>query len=434
MVTTVGGVQAEGFGGRRGGSPRWVATFTQQATTTPGRMRLLSLLSVVLLLLAAVGALATVSHRLAGVRTVGTDSEPLIVDAQAIDADLSEANSTAANAFLGGGLESVAQRSTYEDSLRAASALVADAAGRSGADRQSVAALRTLTEQIPVYAGLVETARANNRQGYPVGAAYLRQAASLMSSTILPAATGLYSVDAARLAHGNSGARRAGDLALVTLLVLLLIIGLGGAQVWLYRQTRRLFNLPLLGGTLLAVALLLVTGSAMVAEARESARANDTSFASVNVLAQARIAAFKAKGDESLTLIGRGNGGAFEADFASQIATIPGLLAKAHVSDSSLQDYLAVHRRIRALDDGGKFDQAVALAVGGGQSSAANKAFGALDGSLTGALDASQRSFIAHERAAGRRLHGFTAPLVVALLAAAVLTLLGFQQRINEYR
>ena len=66
------------------------------------------------------------------------------------------------------------------------------ATGRSAAPR------RTLATQLPVYTGLVEAARANNRQGFPVGAAYLRRASDLMRTTLLNAAEDVYTVEAHR--------------------------------------------------------------------------------------------------------------------------------------------------------------------------------------------------------------------------------------------
>jgi hypothetical protein len=68
-----------------------------------------------------------------------------------------------------------------------------------GTSSSALASLGTIADQLPVYSGLVESARANNRQGFPIGAAYLRQAATLSTTTILPAADRLYAVESGRL-------------------------------------------------------------------------------------------------------------------------------------------------------------------------------------------------------------------------------------------
>ena len=51
----------------------------------------------------------------------------------------------------------------------------------------AIAAISTVGEQLPVYTGLVENARALNRLGLPLGQSYLASASKLMQTTILPA-------------------------------------------------------------------------------------------------------------------------------------------------------------------------------------------------------------------------------------------------------
>jgi hypothetical protein len=422
-----------------------VVRLRREASTTPGRIRVFSLAVAGLFLLTGIATYGAVIRRTNGVKTV-TASEPLILDAQALDTTLSQADATAANAFLGGGLEPADERALYQGDIDRAGRLLADAAARSGNAADVQIPLQTLAAHLPVYTGLVDTARANNRQGFPVGAAYLRQASRLMSGTLLPATQKLYAVDAGSLASGNGRARSVHDTALVLFLLGLLVVAMAGVQFWLYRQTNRILNLPLLGASVLAVVLLLVVVTQLRSEASEAAQGRDTSYASVNLLAQVRIAAFKAKADESLTLIGRGNGSAFDNDFSVQVATLPKLLDQARgvatpsematlgAATSALQAYLAVHSDIRRFDTGGQFDRAVALAVKGGTESAANAAFSAFDGRISSALDGTQQEFGAHLRASRGHLRGLTATIPIVLLLAGILALYGFQQRINEYR
>ena len=424
-----------------------VVRLRREASTTPGRIRMFSLVVAALFLLTGVATYGAVIRRTNGVKTVA-GAEPLILDAEALDTTLSQADATAANAFLGGGLEPADERVLYQADVDRAGRLLADAAARSGNAADVQIPLQTLAAELPVYAGLVDTARANNRQGFPVGAAYLRQASRLMSGTLLPATQKLYAVDAGSLASGNGRARSVHDTALVLFMLGLLGAAMAGAQFWLYRQTNRILNLPLLGASVLAVALLLVVVAQLRSEASEAARGRDTSYASVNLLAQVRIAAFRAKGDESLTLIGRGNGSAFDDDFAVQVATLPKVLAQARglatsssseaatlgAATTALQAYLAVHADIRRFDTGGQFDRAVALAVRGGTTSPANAAFSAFDGRISSALDAAQQEFGAHLHASRGHLRGLTVTIPIVMLLGGILALYGFQQRITEYR
>ena len=107
-----------------------------------------------------------------------------LIRVQKIQTDLLTADATATNAFLIGGLERPAQRATYDQAITEASALIAEAA-RQPADG---AALAALNDEI-VHAGTVEQARANNRQGLPVGAQYMRIASTELRTVALPIAT-----------------------------------------------------------------------------------------------------------------------------------------------------------------------------------------------------------------------------------------------------
>ena len=178
-----------------------------EGATTPARLRLL--LAVLILLSLAWGVLAalTANQHASAAANVVAASEPLSLDAEQIYTSLSDADATAANAFLAGGLEPAAARQRYAADItqaairiEAASALVGSAAARtqlpghlaaqaSAADSAIGDDLATLSGQLPVYTDEVGTARANNRLGLPLGAAYLREGSALLRGTLLPAAS-----------------------------------------------------------------------------------------------------------------------------------------------------------------------------------------------------------------------------------------------------
>ena len=166
---------------------------------TPVRLRLTA--AVLLITAFALGAIAATAatNRRDAAHSVSQSSEPQLMRAEAVYASLSAADATAATTFLTGGIEPAGRRAQYLRDLDAAStqlaALARHAAG--SADTRTPAA--TLAEQLPVYTGLVEAARANNRQGFPVGAAYLRRASRLMRTELLPAAERLYVLEAQRM-------------------------------------------------------------------------------------------------------------------------------------------------------------------------------------------------------------------------------------------
>ena len=102
-------------------------------STTPGRLRLL--LAILVLLSLAWGALAafTVQQYASAASGVVATREPLSLDALQIYQRLSDANDAAATAFLTGGLEPLAVRQRYLADIGAAESGLEDATARGGA-------------------------------------------------------------------------------------------------------------------------------------------------------------------------------------------------------------------------------------------------------------------------------------------------------------
>ena len=113
-------------------------------------------------------------------------------------ASLSDADATAAAAFLSSAAEPPQLRQRYQADIADASAALA-AASAPGDRHLGRGPVARISAALPVYTGLVETARTQNRLNLPVGAAYLREASALMRDELLPAATELYRSETAQL-------------------------------------------------------------------------------------------------------------------------------------------------------------------------------------------------------------------------------------------
>ena len=258
--------------------------------------------------------------------------------------------------------------------MSSTSSLIAEAARAQPADGDALAALN---QQVVSYAATIEQARANNRQGLPVGAQYLRNASAELRSDALadPGQPRERQCDA-------SGRRDARRRRLSSSCVIALL-GLGGVivgQMWLARRFRRTINVGMLASA--AVLLLIVIGSLIAVLQLRSAldQISSGSLAAVNTAADTRIDANNAKSNESLTLIARGSGQAFEDAWKSSADSVAGNLPR--LTDkpelvSQWQAYTDVHGQIRELDDGGLWDKAVARATGSGRTSS-NTVFGYL--------------------------------------------------------
>ena len=205
-------------------------------------------------------------------------------------------------------------------------------------------------------------------------------------------------------------------------------------QVWLARRFRRTINRGLLAGAIVLL-LVLAGGGVSLLNLSSSVRAIESgSFTLVRAAADARIDANNAKSNESLALIARGSGAAFETAWK---ASADSVVANLELLDPSLSatwsNYMDVHQQIRALDDGGKWDQAVALATGSGPGSA-NTAFNAFDASLADTLE--QVSQDASAGLSGRQPGLVLAAILIFLagLGSALVGRWGVAARLREYR
>ncbi|MGQ0839417.1 hypothetical protein [Actinokineospora sp.] len=424
-------------------------TVTRSATTTPGRLSVIAVGLVLLTVLTGIAAALTLQAKQDTLDDLVDRREPLAAAAQQIFRSLSDADATAASAFLSGGAEPAALRARYEFDIAQAGAALGKASADVGGDSLAERQVYVLSQQLPVYTGLVETARTNNRQGFPAGAAYLREASGLMRSKILPAAEKLYEIDYERLKAEQVDARSFPWFAL------LLTVGLLGAlvatQLYLTRKTNRLINVGLLVASI-AVGVGLVWGTiALLVESAQVTDGERNGSQQVDVLVQARINSLKCRADETLTLVARGDGPGYEREWkelsvtftgdartnllrqAQDIAANRGAAGEVHQAIDNAEAWIAAHRKIRELDDGGQYEEAVKVAIGDAPDSAA-VAFGKLDKNLIAALNAGREEFYTQTSRARQALTGLVPGVIaLAVIAAAGITI-GIRQRLREYR
>ena len=421
-------------------------------SATPGRLRLL-LLALVLLSLAW-GALAafTVNQYSSAASSVVAVREPLSLDAQQIYRHLSDADNTAATAFLAGGLEPPAARQRYLTDIQAAGTEIENATAQGGATLGGASKdLATLSEDLPIYAGEIETARADNRQGFPLGAAYLREASGLMRSTLLPAADGMYTTENASL---NATSAQATGLPFV---IITFAVGLGFVIVlflssrWLGRRTHRVLNPGLLLAAAAAVIALAWLAVAYTGARGDLLAAQSRGSAPVETLARADIAALQAHADESLTLIDNGSdNGTYQAAYLRQQRALgpgPGTLltlaqtaasgsqagGMATAAAGDAQSWYAAHARLRALDDSANHAAAVRSALGADPGDAGD-AFSKLSADFGTGIAAGQTAFAASASAGSDAFTGLEPGVIAAALLMAAGCAWGLSRRLAEYR
>jgi hypothetical protein len=417
----------------------------ERLRTTPGRLRLAAVAIALAAVIFGVVAAAAAGARRDATAGAATKDGPLVAESAGLYAALSDADASAATTFLVGGIDSPARRARYLADLRFSSGVLTTLSREVG-NSGGRAAVLTLSRQLPVYAGLVESARANNRQGLPIGAAYLRQASSLMRERMLPAAGSLFQLAAHRLDGDYRTGSSGGNLAVFVIVAALMLAALVVTQVYLARRMHRTFNVPLVGATAVMLGLAAWTIAGFVSDQDALSSAKHDGSDSVEVLSAARILALRAQGDESLALAARGGDVGDLADFDAVYRALGtgrgrGLLAEAAAlpQDTGVGSVIADLGRYRALGDqiarrenGGDFAGAVALAVG--PRARAAPLADRLTGELSSEIVAAQNRFEHSAAQARSALGGFGISIPLMVLAAAALALLGLRERINEYR
>ncbi|HEU5391568.1 MAG TPA: hypothetical protein VFV73_37275 [Streptosporangiaceae bacterium] len=422
--------------------------------TTPTRLGLL--LAVLIVLSLAWGVLAglTASQHASAAADVVAVSEPLSLDAEQIYTSLSDAGATAASAFLAGGLEPAKARQRYQADItqaaikiEAASALVGSSAARTqlpgqlakrtaAADAAIGDDLAILSGQLPAYADEVGTARADNRLGLPLGAAYLREASELLRTKLLPAAGDIYTRESALL---TSSSAQATGLPLVVVAVL---VGLGIGYVlvrssrWLARHTHRMVNYGLLLTALAGLVSLVWLAGAFALGRADLLHAQQQGSVPAQAFARAEVAALQAHADESLTLIDNSGEDSYQQDFEAQVKALgpgPGSLLTATGSSEAVaqaQAWYQAHKALRAQDDAGNHATAVASA----QTGAAAQAFGKLSATLSEGITTHQATFDSSARSGRNAFTGLAIGMVVAALVMVAGCAWGLTRRLAEYR
>jgi len=427
------------------------------ATTEPGRLRIIgAFLAALVIAFGAVTAWQT-SDRAAAADDVLNKSQPLSSAAADIYRSLADANTAASSGFLAGGQETATSRDRYEKDIDKAAAGLVKAAANSDPDSPAAATVTKLNRLLPEYKGLVERARTYNRQGFPVGGAYLRYANEKMQNDMLPAAEDLYTSENERLRSDYDDATPYPWAAIA--LGVLVLAALAWAQHRNYRRTNRVMNHGLVAATATTTVVLLwlVVGHTVARAGLNDSY--DHGVRSLNVLHDARIASLKARGNENLTLVARGaetvtvkdaNGveqtlDAYDSDFQKDMKTLgAGLAEAAKLADDNtgekpvteaqgnMKEWQNRHKAARDEDDNGNYEAALNRVIG--PENATGECFDSVDDNLAKAIAHEETEF---EQAAGDGLDAMTGltvgAAVLAVLGAAG-AVLGIGRRLSEYR
>ncbi|MGW1183020.1 hypothetical protein ACWD7Y_05025 [Streptomyces drozdowiczii] len=423
------------------------------ATTEPGRLQIIG--AVLALLVLAFGAVTAfeISGRAASADDVVERSQPLSADAAGIYRSLADADAAAASGFLAGPQEPRAVHEQYVKDIEEASRLLVKAAANTDAGTTSGREITTLNEGLPRYAGLIERARAANRQGLPLGGAYLRYANQQMSGELLPAAERLYKAETGRLDRDYRAARAWPWFSLGVGVIALAV--LFWAQRRNYRRTNRVLNHGLVAATATAVVLLLWLAVGHTVARSDLAEADSHGQRSMDVLNRARIDSLKARADENLTVVARGavltadgKSDKYETDYTAGMKALgEELAAAAKLADDTgdttggkpvaaaakaVAEWQERHRTARKTDDAGDYESALEQIIG--QENSTGESFKKVDDALRDALAHEQDDFTRAARDGRGALGGLPVGAAVLAVLGAVAAIVGINRRLSEFR
>jgi hypothetical protein len=440
----------------------------RRSRTTPGHLQMLVMVIAGLagaVFLLGAGTLLLAQRQVDGIHD-GT--VPAIVGAQQIHATLADADRAEANAFLSGATEATAPHQQYTNDIAMAMRQLEMAAEQAGGDVAVGRQIQKVSVQVTQYTTLVDIARADNEQGYPVGAAYLRRASEMMhmpGSGILANVDRLGDMDARDLNTQNV-------TLLVSIGLLVVYAGAAGAlltalrhsQQFLRHRFRRRHNGRLIMATGLVLSLLFALAAQGIVTGQALVTSEGQDYGRLLNLWHIRSLVYDANGNESLSLIARGNGDAFDQAFEANVGLLVdrpltddlvdqaavgnvnfgGLLAD-ELNNSSgterdsaigalraFREFMGVDATVRARSQQGAHDDASHLALGS-QPGQLGAAFTKLDSALGRTIALVQSNFDTTIMRAEISLIVHIALQLVVLLAAFV-AYQGLKPRMDEYR
>jgi hypothetical protein len=364
-------------------------------TETPTRLWLLAVqlaCEAVLLGLAGAGAVATAQD------AVGRSSDQHRLHLSLADADRYSAEEYLSNAgctttdpawndaahtkltYCAGSVEVTGARTHYQDAMASTTAELKQVATDAGGGSQASQRFQELDARLTEYTGLVETGRANTRQGYPVGGAYLRAASASM---LQPGDGILARVDAMDGLDTSDQEPAAGPLALVLLLAALLVT-LVLVHRHVSRRFRRRYSAPLVAAVAVLLPMTAWTGVLVFEVGQVPGVAQSQTLARWHGLLRADALAHDVAAEQSFALVPGGSETPVDAGMkrlgdlvrseAGRAAPGPEQAAAAR-AEADYRLMAATHDTIEADGIAGRFGDAIELVTAGGPPACGQRGF-----------------------------------------------------------
>ncbi|WP_291313989.1 hypothetical protein [Corynebacterium sp. UBA2622] len=431
------------------GPLRWVRRLLDFTVTTPGRI--IAMMTVLTLALFAAGwAMSqSMAQRQDSLNVLINSTEPMSNSAHVLFTSLSQADTVSTTSFISPGMVSEEDMKLYLSSLdrgvvAANEVLEGTVDADADAKREEVRTLVTqIQRDVPVYAGLMERAKTNQRMGNPVGVAYMSEASGMMRERMLDDASSLFELSREQV--GDEMARLSspqwiplsGLVAALGFLVL--------AQLWLWKVFRRRLNKGFLAATAMMIVAITWVSVSNYAAFQSGVVGFEKASNPWQELTTARINAQETRTDEIFALLRRQSVDQTETSFNTTYGEVQQALdAAAPTADpqliqsgrDALEQWSVSHNDLVTTLNEGRFDHAIDILTDtnlqSGQASSA-AAYSQLDSVFSELINNSRgnmREYISASLDATRAVSGV---VLVLTLLSIVSIWLGIRRRLREY-
>ncbi|MGP6174691.1 hypothetical protein [Corynebacterium sp. A21] len=430
----------------------WSRQLFTYIATTPGKMLALTAILSVAIFAAGYSMSQSADQRQGALDVLLSTTEPMSYSAHNLYTSLSLADTIATTGFVQAGVESSDTRSRYNAAIdRASVAASESAASIPATDAHSMRLITDIQRQLPVYTGMVESARVNNRVGNPVGVAYMAEASSLMRETILPAASELFTLTSTRVSEAQRNLTLPQWVPLSGLFAAVSFLSI--AQWWLWRLTHRRLNKGFLAATALMLTAILWVSASNFATWQAGNRGFAEAAMPWDSLTASRIMAQQTRTAETLVLVRRQSLAQTQSTFDETVDSITVALddfaqAEGHTDQShndrvldqareALLHWENSHQGLGTALNNGDYEKAIILSTGtpeqNGGSPTSSSSYAALDSALSALISdarASMRAFINDGLAATKLV---STVVLLLSLAAIIAVWLGIRPRLREY-
>jgi CHASE3 domain sensor protein len=421
--------------------------------TTPGRYRLWSVGLALLAAATGVAYLVTATAVSSSARQISENDGPVLVASQRLVASLSEADAAATASFLAGGEGDREQLRIYDEALARASVQLEEIAALVGDDADVHEIVQDVSIGVTRYAGLMEAAKAHNRAGIPGGDRYLVDAINLLAGDINAEVVRLTNAVEAQLDAERANLTE--DAILPVLLAGVTLVLLVVAQGYVVLRSHRIISPLLVLATVLVVTATAWLLLAVNAASDNISDASTDGYLSIALTADIQTSASQSKSAEMVALITgdparRTDATTAAADVAATsiepghvdlvregFSTGEGLLFDAADQADTPRERAAVAETMvwwqRYVDTVGELRLADPVTASVIAINQANPTFNGVNFTVESVLGDNEDQFIAGLGDATDSLRWLSLGTLGLALAAALLVLLGFQARINEY-